>query len=131
MIERYININWILILVTTTGYGYVLTLDGGALSWKYVKILLFYHDLLCKDKLFLFQCILTIKLLYLKFLVKMSMKNWHIRMRDKCIYKLNYSWCFLSWLRRVRKKYSRSAYQRVDASTRIWVSRRMRLKTIN
>ena len=49
------NVNWILILVTksTIGYGYVLTLDGGALSWKYVKNL-FCHDLLCKHKLFLF-----------------------------------------------------------------------------
>ena len=35
---------------STTGYGYVLTLDGGALSWKYVKKLLF-----CKHKLFLFS----------------------------------------------------------------------------
>jgi len=25
------------------GYGYVLTLDGDTLSWKYVKKLLFYH----------------------------------------------------------------------------------------
>jgi len=34
MIEGYINVNWILILVTksTTGYGYVLTSNGGALS---------------------------------------------------------------------------------------------------
>jgi len=57
MIEGYINVNWILILVTksTTGYGYVLTLDRGALSWKHVKKLLFYHDLLCKQKLFLFS----------------------------------------------------------------------------
>jgi len=33
------NVNWILILVikSTTSYGYVLTLDGGALLWKYVK----------------------------------------------------------------------------------------------
>jgi len=36
-------------------YGYVLTLDGGALSWKYVKKLLFCNDLLCKHKLFLFS----------------------------------------------------------------------------
>ena len=34
------------------GYGYVLTLDENALSWKHVKKLLFYHDLLCKHKLF-------------------------------------------------------------------------------
>jgi len=57
MIEGYININWILILVTwksTIGYDYVITLDGGALSWKYVKKLLCCHDLLCKHKLFLF-----------------------------------------------------------------------------
>ena len=34
MIEGYINVNWIFILVTksTTGYGYVLTLGGGAIS---------------------------------------------------------------------------------------------------
>jgi len=50
------NVNWILILVTklTIGYGYVLTLDEIVLSWKYVKKLLFCHDLLCKHKLFLF-----------------------------------------------------------------------------
>jgi len=34
------------------GYGYVLTLDESFLSWKYVKKLLFCHDLLCKHKLF-------------------------------------------------------------------------------
>jgi len=35
------------------GYGYVLTLDEGVWSWKYVKnLLLFYHDLLCKHKWF-------------------------------------------------------------------------------
>jgi len=35
----YINVNWILILVTklTTSYGYVLTLDEGVLLWKYVE----------------------------------------------------------------------------------------------
>jgi len=56
MIEGYFNVNWISILVTksTTHYGYVLTLDGGALSWKYVKKLLFCHPLLCKHKLLLF-----------------------------------------------------------------------------
>jgi len=53
MIEGYINISWVLIMVTTTDYGYVLTLDEGALSWKYVKKLLFCHDLLCKHKLFI------------------------------------------------------------------------------
>jgi len=35
------------------GYDYVLTLDGGALSWKYVKKLLFYHGLLYQHTLFL------------------------------------------------------------------------------
>jgi len=56
MIEEYINVNWILILVTksTIGYGYVLTLDGCAISWKYVKKLLFCHGLLCEHKLFIF-----------------------------------------------------------------------------
>jgi len=42
--------------ISTIGYDYVLTLDEGVLSWKYVKnLLLFYHDLLCKHKLFLFS----------------------------------------------------------------------------
>ena len=36
------------------GYAYVLTLDENALSWKHVKKLLFYHDLLCKHKWFIF-----------------------------------------------------------------------------
>jgi len=40
--------------ISPIGYGYVLTLDEDALSWKYVKKLLFYHDLLCKQKLFFF-----------------------------------------------------------------------------
>ena len=34
------------------GYDYVLTLDGGVLSWKYVKNCS--HDLPCKHKLFFF-----------------------------------------------------------------------------
>jgi len=37
-----------------SGYGYVLTFDEGALSWKYVKKL-FCHYLVCKHKLFLFS----------------------------------------------------------------------------
>ena len=45
----------IFVTKSTTGYGYVVTLDGGALSWKYVKKLVFFHDLLCKHKLFLFS----------------------------------------------------------------------------
>jgi len=76
MIEGYINVNWILILVTksTTSYDYVLTLDEGALSCKYVKKLLFCHDLVCKHKLFLFffQCILTINQIVI---FKFSSKN--------------------------------------------------------
>jgi len=40
--------------ISTIGYGYVLTLDEGVLSWKYVKKLLLCHDLLCKRKLFFF-----------------------------------------------------------------------------
>jgi len=40
---------------STASYGYVLKLDGCELSWKYVKKLLFCHDLLCKHKLFLFS----------------------------------------------------------------------------
>jgi len=73
MIERYININWILILVTksTTSYGYVLTFDGGALSWKYVKKLLFYHDLLYKHKLFIFPMHLDNQIV----IFKVSSKN--------------------------------------------------------
>ena len=39
--------------ISTIGYGYVLTLDEGVLSWKYVKNL-FCHDLLCKLKIFFF-----------------------------------------------------------------------------
>jgi len=53
------------------GYGYVLTLDKDALSLKYVRKLFLCHDLLCKHKFIPFvQCILTIKLLYLKFFSK-------------------------------------------------------------
>ena len=37
------------------GYGYILTMDEDALSWKYVKKLLLCHDLLCKLKLFIFS----------------------------------------------------------------------------
>jgi len=59
--------------ISTIGYGYVLTLDEDVLSWKYVKkvaVMIYYASI----NYFFFQCILTIKLLYLKFLVKMSMK---------------------------------------------------------
>jgi len=41
--------------ISTIGYGYVLTLDEDVLSWKHVKKLLFYHDLLCKHKLLFFS----------------------------------------------------------------------------
>jgi len=42
-------------------------------------------------------------------------------MKDKCIRNL-ITHGYLSWLCEVRKKYCRSAYQRVDASTTsIWV----------
>jgi len=51
----------------------------------------------------------------------MSMNNWHIMMRDKCIRNL-ITHGYLSWLCQVKKKYCRSVYQRVDASTiNIWV----------
>ena len=55
---------------STTSYGYVLTLDGGALSWKYVK-LFFCHDLLCKHKLFLFSMHLDNEIV----IFKVSCKN--------------------------------------------------------
>jgi len=70
------NVNWILILVTkpTIGYGYVLTLDEDARSWNMLKsccsVMIYYASI----NYSYWQCILTIKLLYLKFLVKMSMK---------------------------------------------------------
>jgi len=54
--------------------------------------------------------------------MSMKLKNWHMRMRDKYIRNLNYSWYCLSWLCQVRKKYCWFVYQRVDASTTsIWV----------
>jgi len=38
--------------ISTAGYGYVLTLDEGVLSWNMLKSCC--HDLLCKHKLFIF-----------------------------------------------------------------------------
>ena len=64
---------------STTGYGYVLTLDEGALSWKYVKKLLFCHDLLCKHKLFLFSMHYDIQII----IFKVSTKN----VNEKLIYE--------------------------------------------
>jgi len=94
--DIYINVNWILILVTksTTGYGYVLILNRGALSWKYVKNLLLCHDLLCKHKLFLFSMHLGNQIV-IKFIVKMSIKLTYENERQ-IYYKLNYSWYSLS-----------------------------------
>jgi len=58
----------------TIGYGYVLTLDGGARSWNMLKsccsVMIYYESI----NYSFFQCILIIKLLYLNVLVKMSMK---------------------------------------------------------
>jgi len=58
----------------TTGYGYVLSLDGGARSWNMLKscfsVMIYYASI----NYSYFQCILKIKLLYLKFLVKISIK---------------------------------------------------------
>jgi len=88
IIEGYVNVNWILILVTqksTIGYGYVLTLDGGALSWKHVKELLFYHDILCKHKLFLFSMPSNNQIIIFQVSSKMSMKKGHMRMKGKLL----------------------------------------------
>jgi len=84
---------------------------------KICFVMVYYANI---NYLFFFQCILTIKFLYLKFIIKMSMKIWHMRMRDKCITNLS-THGYLSWLCQVKKKYYRSTYQRVDASTTsIW-----------
>jgi len=49
--------------------------------------------------------------------MKLTYKN-----ERQMYYKLNYSWYCLSWLCQVGKKYCRSTYQKVDASTiSIWV----------
>jgi len=60
--------------ISNIGYGYVLTLDEGVISWNMLKSCFFVMIYCASINYFYFQFILTIKLLYLKFLVKMSMK---------------------------------------------------------
>ena len=78
-------------------YGYVLTLDGGALSWKYVKKLLFYHDLLCKHKLFLCSKHPDNQIIIFKVFSKNvnEIEKLTYENERQIYYKLNYSWLSL------------------------------------
>ena len=67
-------------------YGYVLTLDGGSLSCKYVKKILFYHDLLCKHRLFLLSMHLDNQIV----IFKVANKNVNVNLtyeNERQIYK--------------------------------------------
>ena len=74
--------------ISTIGYGYVLTLDEGVLSWKYVKKLLLCHDLLCKRKLFFFPMHPDNQIIIFKIFSKKCQWNWHMRTKDKYIRNL-------------------------------------------